>query len=333
MSNNEALFIPREDALLDFLARELGGVFASNDRVAVKLHMGEPGNKYYLPAPFAGRVAACLARIGARPFIFDSPVTYASPRNNAKGYLAAAAKHGYTDGELACPVVVSNRSVAVTGSHMTYRVCADLVEADGVLLLTHVKGHVACGMGGAVKNAGMGCVAQETKGAIHAGGEPTYAEGCTQCGACVESCPTQNIKLETTGPCFGATWCPGCSNCALVCPAHCITPRVAAFDELLAEAAVAAHGKFKKTYAVNVLRNIAKYCDCMGEAGPIITPDVGFVCALDMVTADAASLEMIAKSSGSEDLFAEHHKHSPWEHVRAAARFMGRDTAVAVRKI
>jgi uncharacterized Fe-S center protein len=118
-----------------------------------------------------------------------------------------------------------------------------------------------------------------------------------------------------------------------VCPAHCIKPRVAPFDELLAEAAASADGKFRKRYAVNVLRNISKYCDCMSAAGPIITPDVGFVCALDMVTADAASLEMIARSSGREDLFAEHHKHSPWEHVRAAARFTGRDTAVDVREI
>jgi uncharacterized Fe-S center protein len=331
--SREATFASRDDSLFSFLEPKLRDVFSPRDRVAVKLHMGEPGNEYYIAAPFAKRVVSLLADIGAKPFIFDSPVTYASPRNNAKGYLAAASKHGYESASAGCPIVVSNRSIPVKGSHMTYGVCADLLEADGVLLLSHVKGHVACGMGGAIKNVGMGCVSKETKSAIHEGGEPTYAEGCTQCGACVESCPTHNIKLEVAGPCFGATWCPGCSNCALVCPAECIRPRLAPFDELLAESAVAAHSRFRKIFAVNVLRNIAKYCDCMAAAGPLIASDIGFVCAEDMVTADAASLEMIARSSGHEDLFAEHHRHSPREHVGAAARLMGRDTVVTVREI
>jgi len=329
----EATFVSSDDALIDVLGERLRGVFAPRDRVAIKLHMGEPGNEYYISASLAKRVVSCLMTLGVKAFLFDSPVVYASPRNNADQYLAAAAAHGYTMENLGCPIVVSNRSLSAKGSHMTYHACADLLEADGVLLLTHVKGHVACGMGGAVKNVGMGCVAKETKGAIHQGGEPIYGEGCTQCGECVARCPTENIRLETNGPSFGATWCPGCSNCVLVCPAHCITPRVAVFDELLAESAAVTHGRFKKRFAVNVLKNIAKHCDCMPDAGPLIAQDIGFICAEDMVTADAASLEMIARRSGHADLFAEYHKHSPWEHVRAAARFLGRDTAVTVKEV
>jgi len=333
MMNREATFVSSDEALFDFLARKLRDVFAPRDRVAVKMHMGEPGNAYYIDAPFAKRIVQSLTDLGAKPFIFDSPVVYSSPRNNDKGYRAAAAEHGYTKENVGCPVVVSNRSVAVKGEHMQYRLCREPLEADGVLLLTHVKGHVACGMGGAIKNVGMGCAAKETKGAIHEGGEPVYAEGCTQCGECVARCPTQNIKLEVNGPCFGATWCPGCSNCALVCPAHCIKPRVAAFDELLAESAALAHERFKKRFALNVLKNISKHCDCMSDAGPLIAKDIGFVCADDMVAADAASLDMIARTSGRENLFAEYHRHSPWEHVRAAARFTERDAAVTIKEI
>jgi len=330
---DEATFVSSEEALFDYLAAKLRDVFAPRDRVAVKMHMGEPGNTYYIDSPFTKRVVACLTDLGAAPFIFDSPVVYSSPRNNDTGYRAAAAKHGYTKENVGCPVVVSNRSIAVKGTLMEYRLCREPLEADGVLLLTHVKGHVACGMGGAVKNVGMGCAAKETKGAIHEGGEPVFTEGCTQCGECVAHCPTQNIGLEAKGPCFGATWCPGCSNCVLVCPAHCIKPRVAAFDELLAESAALAHARFTKRFAVNVLRNISKYCDCMSDAGPLIAKDIGFVCADDMVAADAASLDVIARKSGHEDLFAEHHRHSPWEHVRAAARFTGKNAAVTVKEI
>jgi uncharacterized Fe-S center protein len=332
--SHEAVFVQSDGALVAFLTERLGDVFAPRDRVAIKLHMGEPGNTFYIAAPLAKRIVDCLVSVGARPFIFDSPVTYRSPRGDPKGYLAAAASHGYTADALGCPVVVSDASVSAKGSRMTYRLSADPIKADGVLLLTHVKGHVACGMGGAVKNVGMGCMAKETKAAIHSGGEPSYAgEGCTQCGECVSHCPTGNITIETGGPCFGATWCPGCSNCVLACPSHCITPRVAPFDELLAEGAVLAHERFKKRFAVNVLRNIATHCDCMPDAGPLLAEDIGFVCADDMVTADAASLELLAARTGRADLFAERHRHSPWEHVRAAARFMGRDTAVTLRTV
>lgn len=330
---HETVFTRNDDTLIDFLAKRLGDIFTRGDRVAIKLHMGEPGNKYFIPAPFTKRIVECLDRIGAKPFIFDSPVMYSSPRNDERRYLAAAAAHGYSKKELGSPVVVSNGSSSIKGSHLTYRVCKDLLKADGVLLLTHVKGHVACGMGGAVKNVGMGCVAKETKGAIHEGGEPVYAEGCTRCGACVESCPTGNIALDDAGPRFGVTWCPGCSNCVLVCPAQCIRPRVATFDELLAESAATAHGRFKKSYSVNVVRNISKFCDCMSNPGPLIAKDIGFVCADHMVAADAATLEVIAKETGREDIFAEQHKHSAWGHVRAAARFANVDTAVAVKEI
>jgi hypothetical protein len=330
---HEATFLAGDEALFAFLERTLAGVFDPGARVAIKLHMGEPGNPFSIEAAFARRVAACLAKIGCAPHLFDTPVIYASPRATAEGYLACAAERGYTREGVGAPVVVSNRSVAVPGDAMTFRIAADPLEADGVLLLSHVKGHVACGMGGAIKNVGMGCVAKETKGAIHEGGEPRYLEGCTQCGACVERCPTGNIALEGDRPRFGVTWCPGCSNCALVCPERAIKPRVGLFDELLAEAAVLAAGRFKKTYAVNVLRNVSRLCDCMADAGPLVSPDIGFVCAGDMITADVASLDLVARSTGRADLFAELHKHSPWEHVRAAARMTGREAASALREI
>jgi uncharacterized Fe-S center protein len=330
---HEAACITDEDVLFEFLGKKLRGIVKPCDRVAIKLHMGEPGNEYFIAASLARRLVECFRMLGCNPFVFDSPVIYASPRNNEEGYLAVAADHRYTNESIGAPIIVSNRGVPVRGMHMMYNVAAEPIEADGVLLLTHVKGHVACGMGGAIKNVGMGCVAKETKGAIHAGGEPVYGEGCTQCGECVANCPTGNITLEPEGPSFGATWCPGCSNCALVCPAHCVTPRVGAFDELLAESAVLAHARFKKHFAVNVLKNISKHCDCMPNAGPLIAPDIGFVCAEDMLTADIASLETIGKVSGRADLFAEYHRHSPWEHVRAAARLMDRDTTVTIKAI
>jgi uncharacterized Fe-S center protein len=329
----EAALITSDSMLLEYLRGRFETTFRPGERIAVKLHMGEPGNAHYIKPETAKHIVDILRDIGCAAFIFDSPVVYRSQRNNERGYLQCAADHGYTELTVGAPIVVSNRSVAVDGAHMQYEISAEPVEADGVVLLTHVKGHLASGMGGAIKNIGMGCMSKETKGAIHNGGEPTYAEGCTQCGTCVESCPTDNIRIVDDGPRFDVTWCPGCSNCILSCPEECIHPRVAPFDDLLAEAAVLAHERFKKVFALNVLKRITKLCDCIADSGPIILGDIGYLCGGDMLSVDIASLEVVSEVSGKDDLFAEHNMRTPWGHVRAAAKLMKRDLAVSMSRM
>jgi len=327
---HQVTYIRDDDTLFHFLKDSLSNLFGQNERIAIKIHMGEPGNVYFIKPSFTKRVVEILQERGCRPFIFDTPVVYTSPRNNTKDYLKIAAQHGYTERALGAPVIISDLSRAVEGNLMTYHLATETLDADGVLLLTHVKGHIACGMGGAIKNVGMGCMAKETKGAIHKGGEPYYSDGCNQCGACVENCPTKNIRIEDEHPHFGCTWCSGCSNCVIVCPENCIHSNVGLFDELLSEAAVLAHTRFNKVYAVNVLKNITKLCDCIANSGPIIVEDIGYICGGDMLSVDIASLEMIKRVSGKEDLFAEYNVRSSWGHVQAAAKLMGRGTTVAI---
>lgn len=331
--NRNAVLIRDERSLFEYLKRTFADVFASGDRIAIKLHMGEPGNPYSIKPNLVRAICKLLREMGCEPFLFDTPVTYRSPRNSVEGYLTSAATNGYTEDTVGAPIVISDESIAVEGTLMDYHIAEAPLEAGGVLLLSHFKGHIACGMGGAVKNVGMGCMAKETKGNIHTGGEPRYAEGCMQCGACVENCPTENIVVEEDRPRFGITWCSGCSNCAIVCPEECIRPNVALFDELLGEAAAVAHIRFEKVYAVNVLKNITKLCDCIADSGPIIAEDIGYVCGHDMVSVDAASLEVIARATGKDDIFAEHNLRSSWEHVRAAARFMGREASAVIEEI
>lgn len=330
--NNEVVFIKNKETLAVFLQNKFEESFNAGGRIAVKTHMGEPGNTYYIRPELARLVCGIISGIGCEPFIFDTPVAYSSPRNSTDGYLKSAAAHGYSEKSLECPVVVSDLGVAAEGSIMTYELAEVPLKADGVVLLSHVKGHIACGMGGAIKNVGMGCMTKKTKGTIHSGGEPVYEQGCVQCGECVEGCPTNNIRIDAERPHFDCTWCSGCSNCAIVCPEECIIPRAALFDEMLAEAAAIAHERFKKVYAVNVLENISKLCDCIASSGPIIVPDIGFICGEDMLSVDEASLEMIEKASGKDDIFAEYNIRSPWGHIRAAAKFMNRELGVTLRE-
>ena len=328
----EVTHIGNEDSLFIFLEKEFADAFSEGDSIVVKMHMGEPGNSTHITSDFTAKIVDALVSRGCRPVVFDSPVVYKSPRNTEEGYLESAADKGFTRDRLGAPVIVSDRSTKIPGELMDYEVCSEPLEADGVLILSHFKGHICSGMGGSIKNVGMGCMSKRTKGEIHAGGEPVYTGGCVECGACVEGCPTENIRLDEGRPFFDVTWCSGCSNCVVSCPHECISPKVANFDSLLAEAAVTASSRFGKTYAVNVMRNMTQLCDCIADPGPVLAEDIGFVCGADMVSVDAASLRLLEERTGMKDLFASRNKKSSYTHVEEAASLLGAKMEVTIRE-
>lgn len=319
----DAILVRREENLERSLRAGLVSVFSPGETILVKLHMGEPGNTTHLQPELAARIVAVLKEAGCSALLFDTPVVYDSPRSSEAGYLEAARREGFLPEAIGAPVVVSDRGVPIEGARMTYTAAAEPIEADGVLLLTHVKGHICTGTGGAIKNVGMGCMSKATKGAIHTGGEPVYRGGCTECGACVEGCPTGNVRLEDGRPWFDAAWCPGCSGCVLACADGCIAPKTAVFDTLLAEAAVLARSRWKKLFAVNVMKSMTALCDCVADAGPVVVPDIGYVLSREMVTADLATLEILERETGEPDVFARVNKNGSRLHVREAARMSG----------
>ncbi|MFH0832488.1 MAG: DUF362 domain-containing protein [Candidatus Aenigmatarchaeota archaeon] len=310
--------VNEESKLFEKLEEVLKKKFFAGERIAIKLHMGEPGNKTRLPVPFVKKIVDILLRLGAKPFLFDSPVTYESQRNTADGYLNAAKKEGWFD--VGCLVVVSNNAIIIKGKYAAYGVCKELIDADGVLVLTHVKGHICCGFGGAIKNLGMGALSKETKAMIHEGGEPEYLGNCTLCGACAKACPTDNIRYSDNRPCFDKSWCCGCSNCAIACKFNAIKPNITTFDNLLADGAITAKNSFKKVLYVNVIKNLTQHCDCVSNSGRIVAEDVGFVISDDLVDADKTSYEMIKNKVG-KDIFLEINKKSPLVHIEAAEKF------------
>ncbi|MBN2183945.1 MAG: DUF362 domain-containing protein [Candidatus Krumholzibacteriota bacterium] len=327
---NRAWFFENEKSLITSLKTQLKNVFPGGASVVVKLHMGEPGNNYFIKASFTKQIVELLLSMDCRPVVFDTPVVYSSPRNTPEGYMKAAAGHGYTKEEIGVPIIISEKSRRLSGNLGDYGVASIPLDADGVLLLSHFKGHICSGAGGAIKNVGMGCMSKDTKGRIHNGGEPVYTDGCTQCGNCVDNCPTDNIRIDGSRPWFDLSWCSGCSNCILSCPQSCLTPKNDLFDNLLADAAVTAHSHFKKVFAVNVLRGITQLCDCMADAGPVVADDIGYVSANDMLSADIASLQLLSEKTGEEDIFKKYNKVSSWRHLRAAAKYMSRNMDIEI---
>jgi hypothetical protein len=318
-SMRKVFFVEDDKRFTALLKSQIKRVFSFADKVAIKLHMGEPGNKNTLEPQFVKVVVDSLKSLGLRPFLFDSPVKYDGPRNTVRGYLDVAARKGFDEQSMGCPVIVSNESVNQAVNGLNYEVCKHLVEADGVLILTHVKGHLCCGFGGAIKNMGMGALSKETKGFIHKGGEPLYVGGCTMCGQCEVKCPTGNIRYCKGRPYFDKSFCAGCSNCARFCPSHSIKPKKGFFDTLLSQGAYASLQNSKKVYFVNVLRNITKLCDCDKEGGPIVLGDIGILLSEDIVAIDKASLDLINQKAG-KDIFEEIHHKSPLVHIEEAKK-------------
>jgi NAD-dependent dihydropyrimidine dehydrogenase PreA subunit len=54
----------------------------------------------------------------------------------------------------------------------------------------------------------------------------TDKDACTGCGACVEICPVEALRLEGDLPIVDEAWCIGCGVCATVCPADAVVIKV-----------------------------------------------------------------------------------------------------------
>jgi uncharacterized Fe-S center protein len=243
---------------------------------------------------------------------------YPGGRNTVEKYEKTAAEHGFTEEKIGCPIVISNEFETIKTEHLNVEVCKPLIKADGLLVLSHVKGHMCSGFGGAIKNLGMGGVSKKTKSDIHNFANPVFAGDCTGCGTCVEICPVKTISLKDNKAHFNYSGCWGCGQCITACPSNVLKPKIASFDTLIAEGASAVL-KNRKAFFINVIKDITKLCDCCSNPGGIILDDIGIVMGKDIVAVEKASLDLINKKAG-KDIFKELHTKSPLNHIKEAQK-------------
>lgn len=316
---DELVFVENYRKFAKKLKIELEKLFFPKEIIAVKLHMGEPENRNHLKPEFVAKIVKVLKSLGAKPFLFDSIVKYRSMRNSIEGYKKIARKNGFNESRVGCPIVISEDFITSKINGFDFEVCKPLVDADGVLVLTHVKGHICTGIGAAIKNIGMGAVTKKSKIFMHEAGMPKYVGGCTLCKLCAKNCPRGAIKYSSRRPVFDYEKCVGCSICFYTCKANAIKPRIDNFDRMLAISAKAALNLFKKTYFVNVLKDIARLCDCHRKTTEKVVPDIGIIMGKDIVAIDKASHDKIVKVV-RKDIFGELHNKSPLIHIREAEK-------------
>ncbi len=137
-------------------------------KVGVKLSTGEPGGNHYLKADLIGD----LVRI-VNGTIVECNTAYGGGRSSTHAHYRVAADHGFTqvadfqvmdeDGSIQLPVVGGyHLSEDLVGAHFA--------DYDGFLVLSHFKGHMMAGFGGALKNISIGMASREGKLLIHSAG-------------------------------------------------------------------------------------------------------------------------------------------------------------------
>lgn len=284
--------------LLDRL--ELASAVAGK-RTAIKMHLGG-STGFSTIHPFFARtlVEKVRAAGAAEVFVTDAPEAV---RN--------AAGRGYTAEVLGCPLVpvagsddgywVARRIRPAFRSLTEVQLAGEIVHAEAMIDFSHVKGHGACGYGGASKNLSMGCVTQTTRGALHAleGGLEWDAKRCTRCRICAENCANHAIDFSDAGE-FSVFYhdCKFCQHCVLVCPQKALTMvggRYKDFQHGMALTTAEVLKTFEpgRIVYINLLLNVALLCDCWGMTTPNVVPDIGILAGRDLVAIEQASLDLV----------------------------------------
>jgi len=285
---------------------------SKGDSVAVKLHMGELGNVTYIRPAFVRKVVDLVKKRGAKPFVTDTVSLYPGGRDTESKYLATAAYNGFVKESMGAPVVIADgngddgRPVAVDNAVAgcdlrEVEVATKISEADFLLVLSHVKGHMITGFGGAVKNLGMGCVTKRSKREQHRACPALLDDSkCDGCEGCLKVCPAGALSMRDGRPERDSQKCIYCSSCLFACGCKALSwerKNKERFQVYLAHAAAAVTVGFnQKIGFINFVQDVTPHCDCAAPAGRALFPDIGILASTDPVAVDKASLDLIDKA-------------------------------------
>lgn len=297
--------------LFEKALNDTGGKIKPHDRIAVKVHFGEQGNTKYVSPENVKPVLDCLAARNENFYLTDANTLYRGKRMNARDHLKIAEDHGFFT--LGVPIIIADgdegrdeETVLVNRPiFRKVRIAGEIARSDALVAVSHVKGHMLFGFGGAIKNIGMGSGSRAGKLEMHAKIKPSINSKCVACGRCVEFCPADAISQGGNRYVLNQELCQGCATCIAVCEHKAVEiPWSASTGEEVQErCAEYAFGavKGKTVVCINFMNHITKDCDCMSDSR-IIGQDTGVVASVDPVACDQASYDLIRKKH-RKDIF------------------------------
>lgn len=243
--------------IYEALGRDLKG------KVGVKISTGEPGGHNFLNPKLIEPLVTKL-----KGSIVECCTAYGGKRQDPKDHWKAIEDHGFKAiapcdimdefGEKAIPIK--------NGFHLKEDIVGEHIDNyDSFLLLSHFKGHMMGGFGGALKNMSIGMASTKGKLNIHSAGTSLNQEYIWS------HLPKQDDFLESM-----ADACKGVINYV---------------------------GKENLLY-INVANNLSVDCDCDSHPADPKMADIGIFASTDPVAIDQACYDAVINSNdlGKADL-------------------------------
>ena len=224
-------------------------------KVGVKISTGEPGGHNYLHPELIGSLAHRL-----NGTIIECCTAYGGQRQDPKLHWKAIEDHGFK-AMAPCDIMdeFGEREIPVqNGFHLDKDIIgAHFADYDSVLVLSHFKGHLMGGFGGALKNISIGIASTRGKAYIHSAGRMTDPETLW------ENLPEQDDFLESM---------------ADAC-----------------QAVIAYKGAGNMVY-INVANRLSVDCDCDSHPAEPEMADLGIFASTDPVALDQACYDAVVQA-------------------------------------
>jgi uncharacterized protein len=309
----------------------------SGQIVCLKTHFGEDGNTGFISPLYIRKAADFVKKAKAYPVVGDTNTLYTGRRQIGPTHLELAIEHGFDYSVINAPIAILDGlkgkyevTVDINRKHFQeVSLAGSLQDIDSMIVLSHFKGHMALGFGGAIKNLAMGLATRRQKQRMHSDVQPDFKKDkCIECRLCEEVCPVNAIDWSDGTFNLNLDLCIGCAECIVNCPTGALrilwNEKPLNISEKLAETALGAvQFMERKVIYFNFLLKITPDCDCLGRSDNSIVEDIGILGSYDPVAIDRASLDLVNKAPRTRDsvghgkegeIFKSIHKSSYPEH-------------------
>ncbi|MGB8645135.1 MAG: DUF362 domain-containing protein [Anaerolineae bacterium] len=278
-----------------------------DETVAIKMHTGNNIGYSTVHPLFVRKIVAAVKEGGGQPFVTD-----------LNWDVRACEERGYTTETLGCPVYPSagpdeKYYYVHTRSYKNiqeWKLAGMIQDASFLINLAHVKGHPSCSMGGAFKNLALGCMAGETRSAMH---DAMHYDPYWFADLCpdpvirqriVEVCPRNGIvqdKHNSNELHMHFEECNQCGRCLQIAPPGSLkidAINFLTFQEACAISTAITFSTFapEKVTHLALATHMTPVCDCFGFTSMPILPDAGLFGSDDIVAIDQAVLDVTAQT-------------------------------------
>jgi uncharacterized protein len=277
------------------------------ETVALKMHTGQNLGYSTIHPVFVRRVVQAIKDGGGKPFVAD-----------INWDTNGAAERGYAAETLGCPVYPAagpDDKYVYPHAHpfkniQTWMVAGLIEDASFLVNFAHVKGHPSCGFGAAFKNLALGCMAGETRGAMHDAMQYDrywFADLCPDAAtrqAIMAACPFEALvedKHDARELHLHPEQCNACGRCLKVAPPGTLkidAVNFHAFQEACAISTSLSLSTFApgKATHLSLATHMTPVCDCFGFTSMPVLPDAGIFGSDDIVALDQAALDVIGQT-------------------------------------